>query len=156
MDISQYENANYEIEKQTPYKKNGEWFRQVYIRQVGGNRHPIDQGSIQITEEEALALLPAPTKAETIKLEGAKFMLQILAQDANLKNILDLYLKESPAANALFSQELQVNFIELSAIKTVLEVDKANPDSVLGNPLADILIAQVESFIDQVQTTNNG
>ena len=56
MDLTQYESSDYLIEKQIPKNVDGIYKQKVYVYKGGG--HPIDQGEITLTEEEAKALLP--------------------------------------------------------------------------------------------------
>ncbi len=67
MDLQQYENENYYIEKQVPVKRGGTWKQWVFVYEIDG-KHPIDQGAIEITEQEAIALKPVEPKKYPVDL----------------------------------------------------------------------------------------
>lgn len=93
MDLTKYQEDKYTIEEQLPVKQDGKWIKRIYVYEEGKG-HPVDQGVIELTEEEALALLPPKPVDTSLKLNLRQFMLQLLGTP--LFDELNTYLKGYP------------------------------------------------------------
>ena len=138
MDLTQYESSDYLIEKQIPKNVDGIYKQKVYVYKGGG--HPIDQGEITLTEEEAKALLP---NKQPIKKIDRRILINNLMKEGffNLFDELSKYLKDYPllveyTADKVLTQE------ELQALLGLLTFHKEG--EVISQGLYDYLIQELK------------
>lgn len=134
MDLEKYNTSEYTIEKQMPQENNGVYTQKVYVYKGGG--HPIDQGEIELTESEALELLPEKPKAIKISIDS-------LVKDligTPLFRELNNYINVSPALK-LFIGDGILTPDEMVKLKAQLELDR--DDQVLSVALYDYLVGKL-------------
>lgn len=111
----------YEIEKQIPFQQNGKWYQKVYTYQEGFG-HPIKEELNELTEEEALALLPSPPKKEFISISLPELLSSISYED---QDKLAAYFQAKPIVKEFLSAG-ELTQANIHAMKARVDADFAN------------------------------
>lgn len=99
MAFKKYENNKYEIEKQVPFQQDNKWYQKIYTYQKGLG-DPINEELKELTEEEALALLPSPPKKEFISISLPELLSSISYED---QDKLAAYFQAKPIVKEFLS-----------------------------------------------------
>ena len=140
MDLTKYEDNKYTIEEQLPVKQDGKWIKRIYVYEQGKG-HPVDQGVIELTEEEALALLPPKPVDTSLKLNLRDLINTLLTEETiHLFNELNSYIQKYPII-AKYTEDGVLTKEEVSKLLILLESHKGSEEvsedlySVLKNVL---------------------
>lgn len=141
MDLTKYQDDKYRIEEQLPVKQDGKWIKRIYVYEQGKG-HPVDQGVIELTEEEAKALLPVVE--EPLKLNLRDLVNSLITEETiHLFNELNSYIQKYPII-AKYTEDGVLTKEEVSKLLILLESHKGSEEVSEGlyNVLKNVLDTQ--------------
>lgn len=115
------EQHDYTVEKQVPFRQDNKWYQKVYTYKKGLG-HPVKEEFNELTEEEALALLPSSPKKEFISISLPELLSSIPYED---QDKLAAYFQAKPIVKEFLSAG-KLTQANIHAMKARVDADFAN------------------------------